>query len=399
MKQNKGIILLMVFMLLFATMTGCTKPVQASSVNFIEVEDIYTLYEFSEFSEGKLVVENVETRKFGHLDPRGNTVVDFIWDGSLPFYQGLAAVWLDGKWGYINHDNEIVVPIEFDYYGMEFGDGLIILKDDEYHFYNLKTHELTKYEMHFDFVNEPQEGLAPVLLDGKWGFINPEGDVIVPIIYDSVGVFSEGRAGVKVGNYWGYVDQQGNVIVEPQYDALTTYAEGLGIVVKDNRYGALNRDGEAVIPLEYDYIGIFIDGQAIAMKSNRMGMINMDQEVIISFGKYDEVSYYSEDLAIVGKDHKYGYIDREGELVIPMIYDYVEPFVDGYAVVKKGDVYMVIDTNNNIIERADHFIRHFSEGVAVVASGIRLKGLIVNNDKTENETLTNILKKHRVHFQ
>ena len=40
------------------------------------------------------------------------------------------------------------------------------------------------------------EGMAGVLIDNKWGYINRKGETVIPPKYDMVWRFSEGRAGV-----------------------------------------------------------------------------------------------------------------------------------------------------------------------------------------------------------
>ena len=47
--------------------------------------------------------------------------------------------------------------------------------------------------------------------------------------------------------------------------------------------------------------------------------------------KYDYVGSFREDLAVVMRNGKYGYIDRKGKLVIPLRYDYAYSFSEGLA--------------------------------------------------------------------
>lgn len=54
--------------------------------------------------------------------------------------------------------------------------------------------------------------------NGKWGFIDKEGNVIVDFIYDRTIEFNkEGFAGIKLANKWGVIDQEANVILQPTY--------------------------------------------------------------------------------------------------------------------------------------------------------------------------------------
>jgi hypothetical protein len=60
----------------------------------------------------------------------------------------------------------------------------------------------------YDEIGPFSEGLAPVEVNGKWGFIDTKGNMVIPAVYDSAGSFSEGLAQVKVNGKWGYIDKR-----------------------------------------------------------------------------------------------------------------------------------------------------------------------------------------------
>ena len=54
--------------------------------------------------------------------------------------------------------------------------------------------------------------------DGKWGFVDKSGNVVVDYIYDkATDLNSYGYAGIEQDGKWGVVDAEGKVIVEPTY--------------------------------------------------------------------------------------------------------------------------------------------------------------------------------------
>ena len=61
--------------------------------------------------------------------------------------------------------------------------------------------------------------------EGKWGFKNKAGEVIVEANYDMITELNEfGFAGIKAEGKWGVIDQEGNIIVEPSYKIESYYA-------------------------------------------------------------------------------------------------------------------------------------------------------------------------------
>ena len=49
--------------------------------------------------------------------------------------------------------------------------------------------------------------------------------------------------------------------------------------------------------------------------------------------KYDDVKEFSEGLALVSEDDKCGFVDKEGNIAIPFVYDNAWSFSDGLACV------------------------------------------------------------------
>ena len=70
-------------------------------------------------------------------------------------------------------------------------------------------------------------------LDGKYGFIDPTGNLVIPCKYDGVGSFSEGLAEVKLDGKWGYADPTGNMVIPCKYDRADSFSEGLALVKLD----------------------------------------------------------------------------------------------------------------------------------------------------------------------
>ncbi len=60
--------------------------------------------------------------------------------------------------------------------------------------------------------------------DGKWGFVDKQGNLVVDCKYDVVTELNEyGYAGIFQENKWGVIDENGKVIVVPSYELETYY--------------------------------------------------------------------------------------------------------------------------------------------------------------------------------
>lgn len=87
---------------------------------------------------------------------------------------------------------------------------------------------------------------APVRTEQRWGFVNSDGELIVPCQYDEVRPFSEGRAAVRVGRSWGYIDAYGRCVVPPIYDQARPFWRGVAWVKLRHDTIAIDRRGNRV---------------------------------------------------------------------------------------------------------------------------------------------------------
>ena len=61
----------------------------------------------------------------------------------------------------------------------------------------------------YDHVDDCVCGLSQVAKGDKYGFVNKDGKLIIPLIYDEALTFSEGFVAVKQNGKWGYLDSTG----------------------------------------------------------------------------------------------------------------------------------------------------------------------------------------------
>ena len=69
------------------------------------------------------------------------------------------------------------------------------------------------FNKQFEEVRKFSEDLARVEQNGKYGFINTQGEVVIPCIYDDAGEFSEGLAKVEQNWKCSIINTEGKVIV------------------------------------------------------------------------------------------------------------------------------------------------------------------------------------------
>jgi len=133
------------------------------------------------------------------------------------------------------------------------------------------------------------------------------------------------------------------------YDKVGCLRDGLAGVIKQsndeydktNRVGYIDKDGQLIIPFEFDAIvageggeslefNDFSEGLAAVSKNDKYGFIDTKGKVVIE-PKYQWASSFSDGLAIVSVEGLYGAIDTQGKTVIPFEYQALADFHDGFA--------------------------------------------------------------------
>jgi len=122
---------------------------------------------------------------------------------------------------------------------------------------------------------------------------------------------------VKVNRKYGYVNDQGKMVIPAIFDS---YAEFRGEFAKlryNNKYGIINSQGEIVIPFKFDDIKspISLDrGYLIANKNGKEGIIDHQGNTIVPF-KFDRFLVYSRKSIIVKNEGEIGYVNRQHKFI------------------------------------------------------------------------------------
>ena len=96
-----------------------------------------------------------------------------------------------------------------------------------------------------------------------------------------------------------------------------------------------------------DTLGYF-EEKTVIEKEGKCGFINRNGKVVIPFA-FDFVDNFVDDFARVKKDGKWSIFDLSGKQIVPLIYDFVGEFINGLAAIKKDDKWGFIDTSGKEI--------------------------------------------------
>ncbi|MBK5272328.1 MAG: WG repeat-containing protein, partial [Bacteroidia bacterium] len=256
--------------------------------------------------------------KFGYIDKNEKVIIPAIYSyeysySGIPFFtKGYVKIKKDGKYGALDKTGKVAIPFDYEsLYFLYYGNCASVSKNS----------------------------------DGKnvYGIVNMQNKVIVPIEYEQFQIDSNLVAFKKNGK-WGLMDITGKKILTPEYDALTPYAKDKVVQAKKGtQYGYIDLTGKWLFEKAssvYLLYGCHY-GMISCVVSSKYGFLDLKgNEVIIT--RYDNAyNFESNGLAKVGNKksgsystYQYGFADKTGKEVIPLIYDSIGTFNSGLVYAK-----------------------------------------------------------------
>lgn len=245
---------------------------------------------------------------------------------------------VNGVWGYIDTTGGLAIPPQFTYAG-EFRGGVAQVSRGA-----APVHIDTRGNLASQPPPRVGEGPFPVVKDGKWGYEDAHGTIVIPPQFEQANDFQSGRATVRLEDLKTVViDNTGQIIFGAERNIQAVYPDGSMTFRKSGptgrRYGLLDRGGHEILPAVYEIISPSNEGLIMVAESTesggmRYGFANAKGELVIA-PIYSGASWFSGGLAAVNsgdapKD-RWGYIDKNGAMAITPRFKHVSPFFEGLA--------------------------------------------------------------------
>ena len=259
--------------------------------------------------------------KFGYMDKTGKIIIpaDFLYsnnNNSMPFfYKGVVAIKKDTKMGVIDKTGKIIIPFEYDI---------------------VYTH----YHLNTVFYAAKKENSKIF-----YGVINLQNKEVIPIIYEEM-LMDSNLVKLKKDGKWGLFDFNGKQILPIEYDAISTYSrEKLIQATKGDQLKFMNTSGKLLFEKAKKVYTIngCNDGMIRCKVNDKYGYLDLTgNEMIVT--RYDDANDFINGLAKVGKKTTasgniilYGFIDKKGIEIIPLIYPSANLGLFQFGLIKAKD--------------------------------------------------------------
>lgn len=365
-------------------------------------DDLSTFYEsgFSSF------IKVTNDQKIGVVNLKGEIIIpvtfDYI-DAEKSFFRVMISE-PNRKIGLYDKSGNVVVPVAYNWITKSATENsnitILEKEDDSYNFLNSKMQLIFTenviaygYVLNQDKLMNPFSATNNYLLyvkdkNGQFGMLNEtNGTLAVPLLYDEISQDFESRKhtyySVKKGKKFGLINEENQVVVPIEYDAIildfiapdfesTTDENYQVVVAKGNKYGSVNLNNQIQIPFQYDALQRISDnGFYKAKTGNKYQIINLKNQAI-SKSQFDEVANFEQSggseygdestyQALTFNNGKMKVINDKGEFISSAIA--MQPH-QGYTTFDQLKFVLITALDSN----DDSLLKEFSKNVAPSAA-------------------------------
>jgi hypothetical protein len=211
----------------------------------------------SAFRDGYALVliagKTYQDNRYGLIDKKGKEVVPIKYLGLKKCENGLFVAITDGKMGFVNNHNRVIVPFgKYMSYATPPPPRFMGEYDDVGHT-NFRWDELYVRKILF-------RKYIGVRTAQKWAVIDSTGKEIIPPKFDEIGLFVNNLVVAKIDGKFGVSDTTGQMIIPAIYDGINLTGKNYAFVYKGGKTGVLDLENKLIIPIEFSGVSPFGDG-------------------------------------------------------------------------------------------------------------------------------------------
>jgi hypothetical protein len=254
------------------------------------------------------------------LNNKGEVIIEPKYDELYRFDQEHYLFEKNGLKGLLSIDGKPFVPATYSAIDL-FHEGIAAVnKSEKWGFIDIQGNEIIPCQFS-EYKNGFNNGSISVRLPNQWNIIHSNDTLNLPN-YDEVLPFYRNTAAFRKGNLWGFLNLQGEESIEPKFEELV-FNKGGGIFGKVGKsdgsfiWSYIDYYGREIQVEKYKEIVKFTEGLAAVETKEGWGFINLSGTEIVR-PQYDYVRNYSSGLAAVNKNGEWGFINKEGIEELPV---------------------------------------------------------------------------------
>lgn len=216
-----------------------------------------------------------QNNRMGVMNFSGEVLIPAVYAAIYTAY-GYCIVSQDSLWGLVNEENKILLPIQYDFVNALSPTRFVVERGKE----RSLVSNLGEMIASYPFIDiSLHDGLIRIQNEGKFGFVDTSGNILIPCQYDIAEGFYEGLAKVELNNKTSFIDPKGKLLFDFTYKRLTL-SEDRVIIDNKEKSGIMDRQGKVLLKPQYDEISGFFHGVASIKKGKKYGWMYKDGQVL-----------------------------------------------------------------------------------------------------------------------
>lgn len=290
--------------------------------------------------------------KWQVINARNEVVVDEGWDWCMFANRQLLYFRENGKEGVFDWREKKVVlkPMFKTIHGLE--DSVLVVEAERSYLIDLTGRRISKAT--FRHVRSFVDGLAAAseVEGGPYGFINHAGEWVIRPKFYHVTDFTEGLSvAMDDSGKEFYIDRHGDTVIKGPFDSADPFSEELAAVRLNGEDSYIDLRGAIVLNGGDEWFsgGPFCCGRAkVLSKKHFEQVFFIDKKgAMVGDRVYPRCDYFSEGLAGVWIDKKWGAINMHGDISIPCIFDALGSCSSGKLGAESGGKWGYISSNGD----------------------------------------------------
>lgn len=294
---------------------------------------LFILVLFPSLSSAESLTSVLKDHKVGLQNGQGQIVVPARFEDARPISEKFVAVRLEGRWHLYNRQTEETLTAVYDKIEpVKRGDNLRfinVLQRGDWWILDAQTglpfHDApAKYEVH----RETPHHLIRVVNHHLYGYLNQQGETVIPVKYDSIFLFEEKYYKVYLNKRCGVLNRQGEIVIPIEYHQVSAYPlanEVYVAITHDERHQLFNRDFEPIALV--DEVMFQVGGDWLGVRvGEQWKIIEIRAGKVLARYDYELQEPLYDDKILFKQNDLYGIVNLRGKVLIPAKYDKLEVF-------------------------------------------------------------------------
>jgi hypothetical protein len=211
---------------------------------------------------GELIPSQLPTKvksydMWAYIDKNGNEVTPFKYD-EIPYtYGNTLPVRVGAKWGFINKSGQEITPIQYGEWRRFQAYQFVCSKNGKWKIIDTTGKEVNAIPYDSIHVyNDYNYGIILFKRKNQWELLDEKNKpkAILKKLYEDIRPSNSGIIAILEDGKWGFVNAAGTLIVPPKYDEITPNWDNKKIgVCLDEKWGIINDKGKLTTPIKNDY--------------------------------------------------------------------------------------------------------------------------------------------------